>query len=99
MQAIPQLDTCQQWFTVRLKPRRTSAYINARYEAVKSRGGLETGRRVAGTGARMMVQEVLLRRAGLPCKTMGFASRWKPTRKGWRRPVPPMLSAGPSRER
>lgn len=66
-----------QWFAVKLKPKRGSVHIGAQYETFRKRSGIKAKRRVEGTGQRMMVSEVLLRRAGFEV--------FIPVRKVWRR--------------
>lgn len=65
-----------EWYAARMLPLknagRRTAIVNARHETYTDRAGRPRRRAVAGTGERMFVHELLLRRAGfevfLPCR-------------------------------
>ena len=65
-----------EWYAARMLPLknagRRTAIVNARHESYTDQAGRQRRRTVAGTGERMFVHELLLRRAGfevfLPCR-------------------------------
>ena len=70
-----------QWFAVRMKrpqnPNRRTCVLGAKREAYRDRQGRARVRAVTGTGQRVFVHELLLRRAGFEV--------FLPVKKVWRR--------------